>query len=163
MSAKSTKSLKKHFLLWGQLNLFLTAGPRFWVVPGNGPPIRLHKLKHIRPYLGQLPCFSPKSNRTSNDAEWLMSPCPLLHEACGSLSLNQLPFLDKACLKRFSSLAWVCPCQNPAFLETSCLCSNTVCIGRPAPCMTNEDSKPTSSADFQSEAHVKENSASTTR
>lgn len=112
--------------------------------------------------MGQLQCFSSKSDRTSNDAEWFVSPCPFLHEASGSLSLNRLPFLDKARWKCSPSLAWVCPCQNPAFLETSCLCSNTVCFGRPAPYMTNEDSKPTSSADFQSKAYVKENSDSAT-
>lgn len=80
----------------------------------------------------------------------------LLHKAPGSLSFNQLHFFGKACLKHFPGSAWVCLCQNPVFLETSCLCSNTVHFGRPAPYMTNKDSKPTSSADFQSKAHTKE-------
>lgn len=81
---------------------------------------------------------------------------PSLCKAPGSLSFNQLHFLGKARLKHFPGSAWVCLCQSPVFLETSCLCSNTVHFGRPAPYMTNEDSKPTSSADFQSKAYTKE-------
>lgn len=63
---------------------------------------------------------------------------------------------DKAYLKCFPSSAWVYLCQNPFFLKTLCLCSNTVHFGRLAPCLTNEDSKPTSSADFQAKAYMKE-------
>lgn len=81
---------------------------------------------------------------------------PLLRKTPRSLSFNRLHFPGKARLKHFPGSAWVCLCQNPAFLETSCLHSNTVHFGRPAPYMTNEDSKPTSSADFQSKAYTKE-------
>lgn len=66
------------------------------------------------------------------------------------------PFPWQSTLEAFPQLSWACPCQNPVFLETSCLRSDTVHFGRPASYMTNEDSKPTSSADFRSKAYIKE-------
>lgn len=41
-------------------------GIRFWVMPGNGSPMHLDKLKDTIFYVGQLQCFSSKGDRTSS-------------------------------------------------------------------------------------------------
>ena len=93
--------------------------------------------------------FSSKGGRTPDDPKWLVSLHPLLHKAPASLSFNQLLFFGKACLKHVPSLVWVCLSEPhfPGDLMFTQQHSSLWQAGWPHT-LTNEGSKPTSSADF---------------